>query len=176
MKIIVGLGNPGKAYETTRHNAGFMAVDFTLKDSDDVRWQNNFRSLVAEPTMDAKKILFVKPQTFMNESGKAVKAICDFYKINLAEDLLVVHDDKDLPLGTIKTTDDSSAAGHKGVQNVIDALSTQNFHRIRIGVNLPGNLLPTEAFVLQAFAPEDFNKFNTEILPKVKLAVEKFIK
>jgi len=143
MKLIIGLGNPGKKYEKTRHNIGFWVVDELKNEISD------------------KDIIFLKPETFMNDSGKAVKAMVSYYKIPL-ENLLVVHDDIDLPLGKIRVSKDSSSAGHKGVQSIIDELKTQNFTRIRIGINpcLAGrrasHKVDTEKFVLQKFTkPEE---------------------
>lgn len=188
MKIIVGLGNPGKAYEKTRHNAGFMAVDFFISNSgfkiEDFMFSNPYDAFILEANLDQSEIvhglshlLFVKPSSFMNKSGEVVKAICNFYKeVAITTDLLIIHDDKDLPLGTIKAMDNSSSAGHNGVQNIIDVLGTQNFHRIRIGISLPDNQLPTDAFVLQSFSPDELNKLQTEVLPQVKLEIENFIK
>lgn len=186
MKIVVGLGNPDKKYKQTRHNAGFLMIDdffghimsdpktpgsFTVKAS------NNFHGLTIplHPVFDAQ--LF-KPQTFMNESGKAVKAICDFYKIDIKKDLLIVHDDSDLLLGTIRTTNSSSSAGHNGVANIIEKLGTQEFHRIRVGVESRGskNDIPTDIFVLQNFTGDELKKLHDDVFPKVKTEIEKFLK
>lgn len=188
MKLIVGLGNPGKKYKTTRHNAGFMAVDFILKDGDafmTAKPSHEFKSEMytwLPPSKTAgqnndKKIIFLKPQTYMNDSGQALKVICNFYKMNLAADLLVIHDDTDLPLGTIRAAGSSSAAGHNGVRSIIENLGTQDFHRIRIGIETRAsrNDLPTDAFVLQNFTDLELKKLQDEVLPKVKGEMEKFI-
>lgn len=186
MKIVVGLGNPDKKYKQTRHNAGFLMIDgffghimsdpktpgsFTVKAS------NNFHGLIIPlpPVFDAQ--LF-KPQTFMNESGKAVKEICDFYKVDVSKNLLVIHDEVDLPLGTIRATDSSSAAGHNGVADIIEKLGTQNFHRIRIGVESreSRNDIPTDAFVLQNFTDDELKKLHDDVFPKVKTEIENFLK
>ena len=193
MKIIIGLGNPGDKYKNTRHNAGFMAVDFVVGDwklpahrsppeadegGDIGSWQNNFESMILRSSHSHQKTIFVKPQTFMNESGRAVKQICDFYKVDVAKDLLVVHDDTDLPLETIRANSNISSAGHKGVQNVIDSLGTRDFHRIRIGVETRAsrNDMPTDAFVLQNFTDEELKKLQSDVFPMVKMEIEKFIK
>ena len=189
MKLIVGLGNPGEKYKNTRHNAGFLALDYFIENYKlkIENSKNNFESVLYESLINDEKIILAKPQTFMNDSGKAVKAICEFYKIGIGNALLVIHDDVALPLGTIRSTASSSAAGHNGVQNIIDALGTQNFHRLRIGVESrsPDNLhpaegeqnmkLPTEAFVLQNFMPEEIKKLQTIILPEVKLKIDGFL-
>ena len=192
MKIIVGLGNPGEKYKNNRHNAGFMAVDFVIGNwkLEIGNFQNNFNSLIWETSLNDDKIILAKPQTFMNESGKAVQAICDFYKakprslrlrrtttgVDVTNDLLVLHDDTDLPLGTIRTTTSSSSAGHNGVKSIIGSLGTQNFHRIRIGVESRAsrNDLPTDAFVLQNFTDDELEKLKFDILPKVKSEIERF--
>lgn len=177
MKLIIGLGNPGTKYTQTRHNAGFLAIDDYLKNLQSINCQSNFNAQICELHFGRQKVFFVKPQTFMNLSGQAVQAITDFYKIDSSKDILVIHDDIDLPIGTLRLTDSSSAAGHNGVQNIIDALSTQNFHRIRIGIESRENkaLPPTEAFVLQNFQNEELRLLEKTIFPKVKTEVEAFI-
>lgn len=178
MKLIVGLGNPGTEYEKTRHNAGFMAVDFYLKDTPSISCQSKFKAQICELHFGATKAFFAKPQTFMNASGEAVKEICDYYKLNPALDLLVIHDDKDLPLGTVRTTESSSSAGHNGVQSLIDMLGTQNFRRIRIGVESrpDGHPMETRDFVLQNFSAGEQAQMESEILPRVKTEVDAFLK
>lgn len=180
MNIIVGLGNPGKKYEDTRHNAGFLALDFVIEklNSKIEKPQDNFDSKIFNNQIDDHKIILVKPQTFMNESGKAVKAICDFYKINCKTNLLILHDDIDLPFGTIRLTKSSSSAGHNGVQDIIDKLGTQDFQRIRIGIESRAskNDIPTDAFVLQNFSKDELQKLRDEIMPNIKLEIEKFLK
>jgi len=131
MKLIVGLGNPGKKYEKTRHNVGFRIIDALIDKISD------------------KNIVFLKPDTFMNNSGKAVQNALAYYKIP-AENLYVVHDDIDLPFNTIKVSRDSSSAGHKGVQSIIDELKTKDFTRIRIGIK-PEHIVDTTEFVLKKF-------------------------
>jgi PTH1 family peptidyl-tRNA hydrolase len=197
MKIIVGLGNPeDKKYKLTRHNAGINGIQALMDFWTDplvpgaAKWiyELKFKSLICDTIVKEQRIIFMYPQTYMNESGSAVKAICDFYKIDPAKDLLVVHDDSDLPLGTVRATESSSSAGHNGVQDIIDKLGTQNFHRIRIGVDTRPPLnpplsnggngalrLPTEAFVLQNFTNDELTTLNDEILPKVKSEIEKFL-
>ncbi|MDR3642042.1 MAG: aminoacyl-tRNA hydrolase [Candidatus Doudnabacteria bacterium] len=181
MKLIVGLGNPGEKYKNTRHNAGFLAIDYILVDGDgliDAKPSHEFKSEMFSVGRDGNKIIFLKPQTYMNDSGQALKVICNFYKMDLAKDLLVVHDDTDLPFGEIRMTDSSSSAGHNGVQSIIDNLGTQDFHRIRIGVEsrTARQDLPTDVFVLQNFGGEELEKLQSEVFPKVKSEVEKFFK
>jgi peptidyl-tRNA hydrolase, PTH1 family len=177
MKLIVGLGNPGDKYKTTRHNAGFLALGYYLQDKQTMSCESKFKAEICELHSGDQKLLFIKPQTFMNNSGEAVKAIMDFYKVDPIKDILIVHDEKDLPFGTIRSTDSSSAAGHNGVQSVIDHLGTQDLHRIRIGIESrePDSPIPTEAFVLQNFTDDELQKLETEVLPKVTEAIKNFI-
>ena len=180
MKLIVGLGNPGEKYKLNRHNAGFLALDFLL-DNDgfmNAKPSHEFKSdIFSWKNADGEKILFVKPQTYMNDSGQALKIICNFYKMDLAKDLLVVHDDTDLPFGEIRATDSSSSAGHNGVQSIIDNIGTQNFHRVRIGVEArqSRDQMPTDAFVLQNFSDDELKKLREEILPKVEIQIKNFL-
>lgn len=165
MKIIVGLGNPGEQYQKNRHNIGFMALDLLLGD---VKWQLNkkFNALVYE----VGDCVYLKPQTFMNNSGQSVQAILSYYKLipkslglfnkkdaDLSEILTVVHDDIDIELGKWKITSDSRSGGNNGVQSIINHLKTKNFRRIKIGVknDLVRTRIPVEKFVLQNFSAEE---------------------
>lgn len=178
MKVVVGLGNPGKKYGITRHNTGWLFLDWLITDSGFVHlnWQTNFHSEILEGGGDSKTS-FIKPQTFMNESGAAVKAVCDFYKLNIKNDLIIIHDDSDLALGTIRATASASSAGHNGVQDIIDRLGTKDFHRVRIGIESRElkSELTTEAFVLQNFTADELKKLKEDVFPIVKLNIEKFI-
>lgn len=180
MKLLVGLGNPGKKYENTRHNVGFLLIDFLishyeLRIEDTIQ---NFHSSILEVSIADTKVLLVKPQTFMNESGTAVQEICNFYKVDVSKDLLVLHDEIDLPFGTIRNTESSSAAGHNGVKDIIEKLGTQNFHRLRIGVESRASRqeLPTEAFVLQNFSDSEIKTLKTEVFEKIKPSIDSFLK
>jgi len=172
MKILVGLGNPGDKYEHTRHNIGFVAIDFILHYGDVFMTEKpskEFKSELHTWVSGDKKIMFLKPQTYMNDSGQALKLILNFYKIDIAEDLLVIHDEVDLPFGDVRMVASASSAGHKGVQSIIDEIGTQNFHRLRIGVETRKSRqeMPTDAFVLQNFTEEELQKIRQETLPKV---------
>lgn len=177
MKLIVGLGNPGTQYSLTRHNAGFLAIDHFRKDLGGISCQSAFQAQICELHFGSTKVFFVKPQTFMNLSGQAVKEICDFYKVDAARDVLIIHDDVDLPLGEIRTTSSASAAGHNGVQNIIDSLGSQAFHRLRLGIETRTDKknLPTEAFVLQRFSDEEQQQLQERIFPLVDHEIKKFI-
>ena len=156
MKLIIGLGNPGEEYKKTRHNAGFLAVDkivLSIK-YQVLSTQLKFNTEISNGTIDDEKIILAKPQTFMNNSGQAVKTILDYYKIKL-EDIIVIHDDLDILLGKYKISKNSSSAGHKGVQSIIDYLGTKDFMRIRIGIMTENKKTPTEKFVLERFSEEE---------------------
>ncbi len=130
MKIIVGLGNPGKEYEKTRHNVGFMVLDEVGRE-----WKKE-KKFLAEIGQLNKDTLLVKPQTFMNDSGKAVRKICDFYKVNITNDLWVVHDDLDLELGRIKIHA-GGTSGHHGIESIIKETGNSDFMKFRLGVGRP---------------------------------------
>ncbi len=160
MMLIVGLGNPGKEYEKTRHNAGFMALDEFQKEHSfpDFKLSKKHSSLISEGILNSVKVLLAKPQTFMNNSGKAVASLVKLSlgKLSLTKDLMVLHDDIDIPLGKIKTSKGSGSAGHKGVNSIIQSLGTKDFTRIRIGIK-PARGKPenVEEFVLKPFSRPD---------------------
>ena len=179
MKLIIGLGNPGKEYAETRHNAGFLALDFLQKEfkGDDFKEEKKMFSEVATGMVENEKVLLVKPLTFMNESGKAVRALLDFYKLS-PSDIIVLHDDLDIAPGTLRTTDSSRAAGHNGVKDIIEKLGTQDFFRIRIGIGHPtevnGVCIPHHDFVLQKFSEEELKNL-TDLFPKIKEELQKWL-
>jgi PTH1 family peptidyl-tRNA hydrolase len=174
MKLIVGLGNPGEKYENTRHNIGFAVIsDFRFKILDFSDWKTNkkFNADIATGKFGREKIILLKPQTFMNESGQAVAAAARFYKIKPA-DILVIHDDIDLPLGKIRIKKDGSSGGHRGVDSIIAALGTENFVRLKIGVapeTRPKNFNAAN-FVLKKFTKAE-EKTLTETIKKATEAV-----
>jgi peptidyl-tRNA hydrolase, PTH1 family len=156
MKLIIGLGNPGKKYETTRHNAGFVAVDAFAKEIG-AEWKTDAKrkAIVATATIGREKIVLAKPQTFMNLSGEATAALASFYKIT-PESILLVHDDMDLEPGRIQFKNGGSAAGHNGVTSVYEHLGTKDIHRLRIGIGRPADdRIPAEDWVLGALSPND---------------------
>ncbi len=177
MKIIVGLGNPGDKYKYTRHNVGFIMLDWYLADKETISCQSKFAAQICEMHFTANKVFFVKPQTFMNNSGEAVREILHFYKAFPNRDLLVIHDEVDLPFGTVRNSFDSNAAGHNGVSNIIDELGTKEFPRIRIGVEAreSRNDMPTDAFVLRDFSDEELKKLKEEVYPKVRDEIDTFL-
>lgn len=147
MKIIVGLGNPGKQYEFTRHNIGFLVIDqLAEKWNIDVN-RTKFKSLVGEGFFAGEKVLLVKPQTFMNLSGEAVLDILQFYKRE-PSDLLVVYDDMDLPPGKIRLRKGGGSGGHKGMSSIIYLINSEGFPRLRIGIGKPTPEATTVGHVL----------------------------
>ncbi len=164
MIAIIGLGNPGKKFKENRHNVGFLVIDEILKNPDClvIEQKNKFEAEVIIATINDQKIILAKPQTFMNNSGKAVKKILNYYKIPLNK-LWVIHDEIDLPLGTIRISKNISSAGHKGIESIINELKSRNFFRFRIGIGPKNNPRePAELYVLQ-----DFSKEQKPIIKKV---------
>jgi PTH1 family peptidyl-tRNA hydrolase len=166
-QLIVGLGNPSEKYKKTRHNIGFILLDLLAQKMEaDFEFNPVFNAEIAEIKQGKDKIILCKPQTFMNNSGRAVSKIVNYYKIDL-ENLLVIQDEIDLPFGKTKFSTNSSSAGHKGIQSIIDHLGTQDFQRLRFGINQETNPLPTEIFVLKNFSQEELQfiqKFNPETI------------
>ncbi len=166
MKLIIGLGNPGKQYEKSRHNAGFLMLDKIKEQFDfsDFKQEKSFNAELSEKIMDDNKIILAKPQTFMNNSGEAVQKMMAFYKLT-PEDILVIHDDLDIAIGKYKIAEDSRSAGHNGVQNIIDLLGTQTFKRARIGIGQTEKealvcRLDAHDFVLEKFTQEELKKIE----------------
>jgi PTH1 family peptidyl-tRNA hydrolase len=148
MKVVVGLGNPGSRFAATRHNVGFAAVDSLAGSS---RPQRRFQAEVYELREDSEKLLLVKPTTMMNLSGRSVRQVIDFYQLPL-EDLLVVADDINLPLGKLRVRARGTHGGHNGLRDIQAHLGTTDYSRLRIGIDSPGEQ-PAEQFVLERFRP-----------------------
>ncbi|OFZ55324.1 MAG: aminoacyl-tRNA hydrolase [Bdellovibrionales bacterium RIFOXYC1_FULL_54_43] len=177
MKIIAGLGNPGPKYETTRHNSGFLAVD-RLVDA----WKaqgpaKSNQGEVYQASVKGERVLLVKPQTFMNVSGKCVAPIFKFYKCS-PEDLIVIHDDLDLPAGTLRLKTGGGTGGHNGLKSIDASLGNDltNYHRIRIGIGRPAPGSPVSAvdYVLQPFSDEELQQLDS-VLDKAEEAARKMI-
>lgn len=133
MKLIVGLGNPGKEYEKTRHNSGFIAMDVLAEKLNVSITSEKWNAMIANVMIDGQKVILMKPLTYMNESGSAVSQAVSFYHID-PSDILVMHDDMDLPTGSVRIRKNGSAGGQKGMKSIISCLSTSEIARIRIGV------------------------------------------
>lgn len=165
--ILVGLGNPGREYRGNRHNVGFMTIDrlseaFAIKIS-----KVQAKALVGSGQWEGRKIILVKPQTYMNLSGDAVGSLLRYYKVPLAQ-LMVAHDDLDLPVGVIRLRPGGGSAGQKGVASTINKVGTQNFPRLRIGIGRPPGQMAAADYVLQ-----NFSKADQEIIdPTIDRAVE----
>ena len=184
MKIIIGLGNPGKEYVATRHNVGFLFLDklqegYSLPD---FAFNKNFNAEISKGAIDGVEVILVKPQTFMNLSGETVRTILGFYKLT-PDDIMILHDDMDIAFGRYKIATNSSSAGHNGVQHIIEKLGTQNFHRLRVGIGpergtqedgQPQCRLGAHDFVLGKFTSDELGAL-TQLQKDIKQEVEKFI-
>ena len=138
MYIIVGLGNPGTKYENTRHNMGFIAIDYLSREFNIPVTRLGFKSLYGQGTVAGEKVILVKPQTFMNLSGQTVKEITDYYKVD-HDKIIVIYDEISLPLGKLRIRPSGSDGGHNGMKNIIYLLQDNKFPRIRVGVGMPDN-------------------------------------
>lgn len=177
MKIIVGLGNFGEKYLKTRHNAGFLALDEFVKQLEEnsisVKWkeETKLQSIIAKVNFNDKNVLLVKPLTFMNLSGEAVSKVLNFYKETL-ENLITIFDDIDLPLGKIRVREKGSAGTHNGMRSIIQSLGTENFKRIRIGIESRGEIAPKEqdltSFVLNNFTKPEFKLISESLKEAVE--------
>ena len=152
--LIVGLGNPGRDYRQTRHNVGFMLMDLLTARLNVHFTRMQSKALVASANFEERKIILAKPQTFMNLSGKSVQGLLHFYKLPL-ENLLIAHDDLDLPLGTIRIRPDGRSAGQKGMTSTIDRLGTDEFPRLRLGIGHPPGQMQAPDYVLQDFSDSE---------------------
>jgi len=152
MKLIVGLGNPGKNYEKTRHNVGFMVLDALIEDLS-LKTQSKFKSELVQTTLNGEPVILLKPQTYMNLSGESVQAVKDYYRLE-DKDILVIYDDLDLPVGKLRLREKGSAGGHNGIKSIIQHLHHQDFRRIRIGID-KDPFIPTVDYVLGKFSKED---------------------
>lgn len=161
MYIIVGLGNPGKEYENTRHNCGFMVID-RLADELNIKInKQKHKALIGEGKVDDKRVLLAKPQTYMNLSGESILEIMKFYKEDM-ENLIVIFDDIDIPLGKIRIKETGSAGTHNGAKSVVSLLKTEEFKRIKIGVGSP-NEIGLVDFVLGKFSKEEVSTIEKSI-------------
>lgn len=155
MKLIVGLGNPGKEYKNTRHNVGFMVLDYILGD---VNWKTKFNGLYYEDNVKGEKVIYVKPTTYMNLSGNCVREFVNFYKID-KKDILIIHDDLDLPFLKYRLKYKSSSGGHNGIKSIISNLGTDEIPRLKIGIDNSKNI-DTKDYVLGNISKKDMEEFN----------------
>lgn len=161
MKCIVGLGNPGKEYEKTRHNVGFMVIDELCRLLNVEINQKKFKAHFGQTMTNGEKVLLVKPQTFMNFSGEALRDIVGYFKIEL-EDILVISDDLDLPVGTIRFRHGGNDGGQRGIRNITQELKSKNYDRCRVGID-NNKLIPTVDYVLGKVEKEKLDLFTKTI-------------
>lgn len=154
MHLVVGLGNPGGKYETTRHNIGFLALDHLARRHDCSFAESKWQALCSKAVLWGQPVLLVKPQTYMNASGRAVAPIASFFKVP-PEKIIVVHDELDLPLGRVKIVVARGAGGHNGIRSLIAELGTGDFCRIRAGIGRPDPPLSVTSFVLAPFTSRE---------------------
>lgn len=172
--LIVGLGNPGREYRETRHNIGFMLIDrLSVRLNARMRRMQS-KALVGSVMHGGAKLILAKPQTFMNLSGQAIQGLVRFYKIPL-ENLIVAHDDLDLPFGTLRLRPGGGAGGQKGIRSTIQQLGTQDFPRLRLGIGRPPGRMDAAAYVLQSFSSGD-EQILSETLDLAADAALTFIK
>ncbi|MDF3001301.1 MAG: aminoacyl-tRNA hydrolase [Bacillota bacterium] len=153
MYVIVGLGNPGKKYENTKHNIGFITVDFLAERNNIKINKIKHKALVGEGTIAGNKVLLVKPQTYMNLSGNSVREIMDYYKANI-DKLVVIYDDVDIPMGSLRIRKKGSAGTHNGMRSIIYDLQEDGFPRVRIGIGADKKI-PLAGYVLGGFGKEE---------------------
>lgn len=171
MYLIVGLGNPGKQYESTRHNVGFLAIDDIAEELNIKVDKLKFKSLIGEGRIGNEKIILAKPQTFMNLSGEAVVELVNFYKIDMSN-VIVIYDDIDLDTGKLRIRKSGSAGTHNGMRSIIGLLGRQDFPRIRIGVSKPKNGQDLASFVLSKFEKSELEDVKNTIINSRKAVVE----
>jgi len=171
MKLVVGLGNPGKQYQKTRHNVGFVMLDAlhtALTEYNVNTWElsKKFNAQIAGCTMHGDKVILAKPMTFMNASGEAIQLIAHFYQLS-HDDIIVVHDDKDIKLGEIKVQKDRGDAGHNGIKSIIEHIGGKGFMRVRVGIapEDPAKIKDTAEFVLKKFGIFEKKKLE-EVIQK----------
>ncbi|EGA88199.1 peptidyl-tRNA hydrolase [Planococcus donghaensis MPA1U2] len=164
MKLIIGLGNPGKTYEDTRHNIGFKVIDYLASQWDAPLTQSKFKGMYSVSHRPEGKVILLKPLTYMNLSGESVAALMDYYNIEL-KDIIVIYDDLDLPTGQLRLRQKGSAGGHNGIKSLIQHLGNQEFNRLRIGISRPPAGMKVPDYVLQ--------RFSTEEIPEMTAAIKK---
>jgi peptidyl-tRNA hydrolase, PTH1 family len=168
VKVIVGLGNPGKEYEKTKHNVGFWAIDQLAADWNISLNEGKFKGLLGEGRVGSEKVILVKPLTYMNLSGECVGPLLHFYKADPVDDLLVIFDDMDIPCGKIRLRTKGSSGGHNGMKSLISHLGTDEFKRIKVGIDRPQPGRKVVDHVLSTFNPENL----TSVEDAVKRAAE----
>lgn len=166
IRMVAGLGNPGDEYENTRHNAGFKSIDVLATQAGVTYWKNQLGALVAtiqvhDPEAEGgrREVVLVKPQSYMNASGGPISKLCAQYKIH-AEELLVIHDELDIPEGDVRVKVGGGHAGHNGLRSIIDKMGSRDFSRIRTGIGNPPGRMAVADFVLKQFRPKELEDFE----------------
>ncbi|MFT8323640.1 MAG: aminoacyl-tRNA hydrolase [Bacillus sp. (in: firmicutes)] len=154
MKLIVGLGNPGKQYENTRHNIGFDIIEYIAKEYTIPLEKAKFKGIFGTGIISGEKVILLKPLTYMNLSGESIRPLADYYDIAL-EDIVVIYDDLDLPVGKIRLRQKGSSGGHNGIKSTIAHLGSEKFNRIRVGIDRPKNGMKVTDYVLGKFTKEE---------------------
>lgn len=172
MKMIVGLGNPGEEYSLTRHNVGFMVIDSYAKKNNISDFKQKFNGLYTKVYQNNEYFILLKPLSYMNLSGTVIKKFASFYKIK-HEDILVIHDDMDLPVGKIKIKYKGSSGGHNGIKNIIENLKTEEFPRFKIGISKDENI-NSKDYVISKFNAQDLEKI-TKILAFSSNIIDDFL-
>ncbi len=170
--MIVGLGNIGKEYDRTRHNTGFMVIDALAEKHDVTNFKIQNDAMIADFRVNGEKVLLVKPTTYMNDSGRAVRPLMDYFDVDL-EDMIVVYDDMDMPVGKIRLRQKGSAGGHNGIKSIIAHVGTQAFNRVRVGIDHPDKESVVD-YVLGKFRKEQETDFEIGVQNTIK-ALEDWI-
>jgi peptidyl-tRNA hydrolase, PTH1 family len=175
MKLIVGLGNPGKEYERTRHNVGWLVIDqLATKLGADWKTKKAWNAMIAESRSNDDKIVLVKPMTFMNRSGDAVARARGFWRKVAVENIWVIHDDADLKLGDIRIKQGGGSAGHRGIKSITEKLCDKNFYRVRVGIGRPANdKMPLDKYVLGKFSEAETKQLDQVIENAIEKILEK---
>ena len=172
MFLIVGLGNPERKYENTKHNCGFCAIEELIEHFEVPSSGISMKGMYGKMNLNGEKVMLMKPLTYMNLSGEAVRAYVDYYKLDPAEDLVVIYDDVDLPVGTIRIKEKGSAGSHNGMKSIIQHLGTQEFTRVRIGIGPKPQGMDLAYYVLSPFSRSDQKLIDNaikEIVPITEL-------
>jgi len=173
MKIIVGLGNPGRDYKNTRHNIGFMVLEELASRYPVEKQESRFDAIIGHIRIGSEKVLLVKPLTYMNLSGRAVQPVMHWYKLEL-DDLMVVYDDMDLPAANLRIRAKGGAGGHKGMASISERLASKDFARMRVGIGRP-EIGETVGWVLGRFSQEEQEEMQV-VVKKAADALEKWVK
>jgi PTH1 family peptidyl-tRNA hydrolase len=174
MKLFIGLGNPGKQYENTRHNVGFIAIDELSRRFGIPLDRTKFNGIYGMGHVSGEKVILLKPLTYMNLSGECIRPLMDYYAID-DQDLAVIYDDLDLPAGKVRLRTKGSAGGHNGIKSMIQHLNTQEFNRVRIGIDRPSGGMSVSNYVLGSFGKEEWPSIQDAVALSAD-ACESFIK